>query len=104
MASNIVNLRTAKQMRKYIGPMQFFHNFQHDVEGRTHCNGPQSNPWSIEHSNGKHIITSKYARGHGRGKKPQWFQFTEKLKTGYDLRSAIKIATEKVPDSFKTLK
>ena len=99
-----MKLRDAKQMRKYTGPMQFFHNFEHDPEGRTHCKGPLSNPWEIEHSNGKHIITSEYAKGHGRAKIPQWFKFTKKLKTGYDLRSAIKIAREEVPDSFISVK
>lgn len=87
----MATLRNHKKMRKYTGPMQFFHNFEHDPKGRTHCKGPPSNPYIIAHEKGKHKITLRYARGHGRGAKPQWFKFTKRLGNGYDLASGVPV-------------
>ena len=82
-----------KSERKYTGPLQYFHNYEHDPEGRTHCEGPPSNPYKTEHVNGKHKINLPTARGHGKRNKPQWFRFTEKLPGGgWDLASGIKIS------------
>ncbi len=77
--------------RKYTGPLQFFHNFEHDPEGRKHCTGPASHPYRVKHVGGKHVITHRFAKGHGKGRKPQWFKFTRKLDNGYDLTSGIKV-------------
>ena len=84
--------------RKYVGPLQFFHNFEHDPEGRKHCTGPRSHPYRIVHVDGKHVITHKYAKGHGKGRKAQWFRFTRKLDTGFDLASGVKV--EGPPEGF----
>ena len=77
--------------RKYVGPLQFFHNYEHDPEGRKHCTGPASHPYRIAHVKGKHVITHKYAKGHGKKRKAQWFEFPVRLDDGYDLASGIKI-------------
>lgn len=78
-------------MRKYTGVLQYFHNFEHDPTGRNHCQSSGNYPYTIRHSNGKHIISNSIARGHGRGRKPQWFKFTRRLDNGYDMSSGIKI-------------
>jgi len=80
-----------KRPRKYIGASQHFHNFEHSKEGRTHCTGPISNPYKIEHANGKHKISHQFAKGHGRGGKTQWFRFTKELDDGYDMSSGVKV-------------
>ena len=69
----------------------FFHNYEHDSEGRRHCTGPVSNPYKIEHVGGKHKITHKYAKGHGKSRKPQWFKFTKRLGNGWDLSSGVPV-------------
>jgi len=88
--------------RKYSGVLQYFHNYEHDSEGRTHCSGPDSNPYRIGHLGGKHIISHRYAVGHGKKCKRQWFKFTRRLGFGYDMASGIKVSE---PDnSLKTEK
>ncbi|MFA5346528.1 MAG: hypothetical protein WC294_00155 [Methanoregula sp.] len=77
--------------RKYVLVSQYFHNYEHDPEGRNHCIGAESNPYVIIHKDGKHIINTEYARGHGRGGHPQWFKFMEKHGDGYDLSSGVKV-------------
>ena len=77
--------------RKYTGATQFFHNFEHDALGRTHCGGPPSNPYRISHVNGKNVINRRFAKGHGRGNKIQWFEFKKKLKGQYLLSSGVPI-------------
>jgi hypothetical protein len=83
-------------LRKYNSPSQYFHNYEHDPEGRTHCIGPQSNPYTIEHVDGKHKITTKYAKGHGKGCVPQWFIFTKQLLDGFDLASGVQIEKSEI--------
>jgi len=78
--------------RTYSSPLQYFHNYEHDPEGRTHCKGPASHPYRIAHEDRKHRITHQYAKGHGKGGKTQWFRFPKRLGTGYDLSSGIKVA------------
>jgi len=77
--------------RKYTGTLQYFHNYEHDPEGRKHCTGPRSNPYRIKHSKGRHIISHKTATGHGKGGKTQKFRFPKKLGSGYDLASGVKV-------------
>ena len=77
--------------RQYTGPTQFFHNFEHDPLGRTHCKGPPSNPYSVRHVGGKNVINRRLARGHGRGNKAQWFEFKKKLGNKYLLSSGVPI-------------
>ena len=89
----------SRRVRKYTGVNQFFHNFEHSKEGRTHCTGSKSNPYIITHVEGKHKISLPYAKGHGRGRKPQWFRFPKKLGNGYDMASGVKI--EKPHTSLK---
>ena len=79
-------------MRKYTGVLQYFHNFEHDPTGRSHCHSNGNYPYTIRHYNGKHIISSRIVRGHGRGGKPQWFRFTRRLGGGYDMTSGVKIS------------
>lgn len=76
-------------MRKYDKPNNFFHNYEHSKEGRTHCKGPPSNPYLIKHSGGKHEISLQYAKGHGRTG-TQWFKFNKKLGDGWELESGEK--------------
>ena len=78
-------------MRKYTGVLQFFHNFEHDPEGLNHCHSDGDHPYTIKHENGKHIISHSIVRGHGRARKPQWFEFTVRLGDGYDMASGNKI-------------
>lgn len=85
--------------RKYSGVGQYFHNYEHDPEGRTHCLGPESNPYVIIHSNGKHLINTEYAVGHDKGVNRQWFRFKKKLAGGYDLSSGEKVESNAVPAS-----
>lgn len=77
--------------RTYNKPSQYFHNYEHDSEGRTHCKSSGKYPYSIEHKGGKHVISAKIARGHGKGGKEQFFEFTKKLGNGYDLSSGRRI-------------
>ena len=37
------------------------------------------------------MITHRFAKGHGKGGKPQWFKFSRKLDKGYDLASGVKV-------------
>ena len=78
-------------IRKYTGVLQYFHNFEHDPTGRNHCHSSGNYPYTIRHSNGKHIISNSIAQGHGRGCKPQWFKFTKRLDGGYDMASGRKV-------------
>lgn len=92
--------------REYTGPTQFFHNYEHDPEGLTHCRGPASNPYRIVHVDGKHAISAEYARGHGKGSHlhapTQWFKFTNRLGLGWDLASGEEIESKDVPAKGKT--
>ena len=77
----------------------YFHNYEH---GYKHCIGGQKNNYKIEHLNRKHAIDKEYARGHGIKRKPTWFKFTKKIKSGWwELESGIKIKIEDVPKEFK---
>ncbi|KKM93517.1 hypothetical protein LCGC14_1207600 [marine sediment metagenome] len=80
-----------KRKRKYTGTLQFFHNFEHDPEGRTHCKSGGKHPYKIKHLNGKHVISHPVVMGHGVGCKPQWFKFKRKLGGGFDMASGVKI-------------
>ena len=86
--------------RKYAGPLQFFHNYEHDKEGRTHCLGSKSNPYAIVHKNGKHLINTEAARGHGKGGEPQWFKF-RKTVGGYDLSSGRVVPKDEVTNKMR---
>ncbi len=78
----------------------FFHHPDHDQIA--HCVGSALNAYIIEHSGKKHRINKRYARGHGINKRPQWFKFTKKIKSGWwDLSSSEKIDVANVPISFK---
>lgn len=85
--------------RKYTGPLQYFHNYEHDTEGRTHCLGPESNPYIIIHQNGKHLINTEYAVGHDKSVKRQWFRFDKKIGDSYDLSSGEMVDSSDVPKS-----
>ena len=85
-------IKPRKKPRKYTGPLQHFHNFEHDPKGRTHCESNGNHPYTIEHANGKHVISRSVAIGHGRGGKPQMFRFPVHLHRGYDLSKGVKIA------------
>jgi len=76
----------------------YFHNYEH---GYKHCKGGMKNPYEIEHYKNIHIINKQYARGHGQGRKPQWFKFTKKVKSGWELESGIKISLNQVPSELK---
>lgn len=80
-----------ESQRKYTGVLQYFHNYEHNSDGRRHCTGPQSNPYRIAHLNKKHIITHKYAVGHGKKCKRQWFRFPRRLAFGYDMSHYVKV-------------
>jgi len=88
--------------REYTGPTQYFHNYEHDPEGRTHCRGPEGNPYRIVHFKGKHIINTEYAKGHGKGNDPQWFKFTKRFGLGWDLSSAENVEHGDIPAKGKT--
>ena len=88
--------------REYTGVTQYFHNYEHDPEGLTHCRGPAGNPYRIVHFQGKHIINTEYAKGHGKGNIPQWFRFTKRFGLGWDLTSEIKVDSKDVPERGKT--
>ena len=87
--------------RKYTGVTQFFHNYENDPEGRTHCLGLPSNPYVIDHYKGAHLISTQYAKGHGLQNKPQWFKFTARLGRGFDMASAIEVKPSEVPQKGK---
>ena len=80
-----------KRPRKYTGTLQYFHNFEHDPKGRTHCKSSGKYPYRIEHMNGRHVISGRTAIGHGRAGKPQKFMFTKRLGSGWDMTSGIKV-------------
>ena len=80
-----------KRQRKYTGTMQFFHNFEHDSEGLNHCHSAGNYPYTIEHKDGKHIISAKIAEGHGTACKPQWFKFSVRCNGGYDMAFGVRI-------------
>ncbi len=86
-----------KRPRKYTGVMQFFHNFEHDPSGLNHCHSDGQFPYTIEHKDGKHVISHSTARGHGRGGKPQWFKFTVRCEGGFDMASAVRIDSPPPP-------
>ncbi len=81
--------------RKYEAVVDYFHNYEHDPQGLTHCKGSDANPYEIKHFEDKHIISLAYARGHGENNTPQWFHFPKKLRDGFELESGKKI---NVPD------
>ncbi len=87
----MVKISPKKQPRKYTGVLQFFHNFEHDPKGLNHCLSDGNYPYTIEHKDGKHIISSSIARGHGRGGEPQFFRFAKRVTGGYDMASGVKI-------------
>ena len=80
--------------RRYTGPTQFFHNFEHDPTGLRHCTGPASNPYTIKHVDGKNVIDKKYAKGHGKGNQVTAFKFMEKVIGGYLLASGEVVSHE----------
>ena len=86
--------------RKYTGPTQFFHNYEHDSEGRTHCLGPPTNPYIIIHDKGKHKINTPVARGHGKKGDTQWFKFPKTV-GGFDLAEGKPIPVEEAIASLK---
>uniref|UniRef100_A0A6M3JA74 Putative ligase n=1 Tax=viral metagenome TaxID=1070528 RepID=A0A6M3JA74_9ZZZZ len=73
--------------RGYDNVVDYFHNYEHSPEGENHCVGSESNPYEISHLDGKHVISLKYARGHGVGNRPQWFYFPRVLDGGFELES-----------------
>ena len=85
-------MKSRKRPRRYTGVLQFFHNFEHDPSGRNHCRSGGKYPYEIEHVGGKHKISHPYARGHGRGAKPQWFFFPNRLEEGYDMASGVRVS------------
>jgi len=87
--------------RKYTGVLQYFHNYEHDPEGRTHCTGPASNPYKIVHKDGKHFINTEYAVGHGKNVERQWFKFTKKIDGLWDMSSSEKVDKDSVPEKGK---
>ncbi|MBU2395667.1 MAG: hypothetical protein KKH70_20225 [Gammaproteobacteria bacterium] len=86
--------------RKYTGPLQFFHNYEHDPEGRTHCLGPPSNPYIIIHDKGKHKINTPMARGHDKKGDTHWFKFP-KIAGGFDLARGEEVPLEWVTEALK---
>lgn len=87
--------------RQYTGPSQFFHNYEHNPEGLTHCRGPEGNPYRIVHYEGKHIISTEYAKGHDKKRDITWFKFNERLGPGWNLNSGTILAVKDVPESGK---
>jgi len=87
----IVAGKEARIMRTYNKVSDYFHNYEHDSKGRTHCHSDGKHSYRIKHRNRKHVISNKIATGHGRGNKPQKFRFTRKLGDGWDLSSGAKI-------------
>jgi hypothetical protein len=88
--------------RTYNSVLQYFHNYEHDPEGLTHCRGPENNPYRIVHYKGDHIINVKAARGHGKGNIPQWFKFTERSGSGWKLSSGEKVDNSTLTKEDKT--
>jgi len=79
--------------RKFTGPIQFFHYYDHGA--LAHCVGSREDPYIICHIAGRHIIDKEYAIGHGKGRSPQMFIFTEKALCGkFFLSSGKKIDTK----------
>jgi len=77
----------------------YFHNYEH---GYKHCTGGAKNPYTVDHFGKMHGIDKQYARGHGIKRKPQWFKFTKKIKSGlWDLSSGTPIDIKGVPKNFK---
>jgi len=80
----------------------YFHNYEH---GYKHCKGPISNAYEVEHYKNIHIINKEYAKGHGIKRKPQWFKFVKKIKSGWwEVESGVKVSLNQVPAKFKTRK
>ena len=79
-----------RRPRKYNNVLQFFHNYEHDPLGRTHCKSRGKFPYNIEHLDGKHV-SSRTAIGHGIAGKSQKFRFTKRLGNGWDMSSGTKI-------------
>ena len=88
--SKITPLRKRKRSRQYTGILQYFHNFEHSPQGLNHCKSNGQFPYTIKHHNGKHIISSRLAKGHGRGGKPRMFRFTKREAGGYNMTSGVK--------------
>ncbi len=84
-------LKKRRSPRKYKGVLQHFHNFEHDKTGRRHCKSSGKHSYTIQHVNGRHVISSAVAKGHGRAGKPQLFRFSMKVPGGYDMASGVKI-------------
>ncbi len=80
-----------KRQRSFNRVSHYFHNFEHDPQGRTHCRSNGQHPYQIEHLNGQHVITRHIAVGHGRGGKPQAFVFKRKRGKGFDLESGVRV-------------
>lgn len=85
----MISHRRKPRQYRTSNPAQFFHNFEHSPQGRTHCKSSGKYPYTIQHDNRKHVISAAVARGHGKGGKEQWFKFPKKLGKGYDLSSGI---------------
>ena len=77
-----------------------FHNYEH---GYGHCRGGGLNPYEIHHrDDGNHAINREYARGHGVGRTPTWFHFSENLSPGqWKLESGRQVNLSDVPGQFK---
>jgi len=88
--------------RKYVGVSQYFHNYEHDPEGLTHCRGPASNPYRIVHYKGQNIISTEYAKGHGKKREIQWFRFENRFGPGWNLASGVMVDSEDVPEKAKS--
>jgi len=83
--------KEARTMRTYNKVSDYFHNYEHDPKGLTHCHSDGKHPYRIKHYKRKHVISNRTATGHGRGNKPQKFKFAKKLGNGWDLSSGMKI-------------
>lgn len=88
-------IKPRKKPRKYTGVLQHFHNFEHSPEGHTHCKSNGKYPYTIEHVDGKHVISSPIAIGHGRGGEPQMFKFPKRLRGGFDLSRGVRITPKR---------
>ena len=87
--------------RDYSHVVDFFHNYEHDPAGLTHCEGSEANPYHITHvriagrSGVQHVINLAYARGHGKDNQEQWFHFALPLRGGHWLEKGQKVP---IPD------
>ena len=89
--NRLIPRRPRRKPRSYSSVSQFFHNFEHDPSGLNHCHSAGQYPYTIQHLNGKHVISARIACGHGKSCKPQWFKFTARLGSGWDLSSGVRI-------------